>query len=135
MKHRNKTICILALAALILTVLCACGKNSDTFTVDYVGTANILSQNLFISGEKDGTAMKLSLKDAFQGCTVTKIEFVNGADVVMRGTEDGNILFEGGINVTLDDGSGNPFVLTIKEGSSFQTVTDGGSVYLLNQTK
>lgn len=131
MKVFKKMMLVLVLVALLPALLLGCGKDSNTFKVEYVGTANILSPNMFISSELGGQKMNIGLKEAFQGYTVTKVEFAEGADVTMKGTEDGGICFEGGVLVTLDDGSSDAVVVTIKEGDSFSTQKDGDAVYLL----
>ena len=131
MSCKKRIICTLALAALILTLLCACGKESSTFTVKYVGTANVLSPVQLISGEYKSKEMKLSLKEAFKGYSVTNVEFAEKENVTMKGTEDGGICYVGGVIITLEDDNGNSVLVTAKEGSVFDAEPNGDSIYLL----
>lgn len=126
-----RRIAALALLIAVLTALCACAGKSSQFVVEYVGTANIMSANIFAKGNIGNESVSIGLSDMFKDCTVENIAFPDAETMTVGGTEDGNLCYSGGIIATFCDASGNTFDVTIKEGSTFDTVSDGDTVYLL----
>lgn len=125
---------LIALLAVILVLLCGCGSD-NSFKVEYVGTGNILSTDLFLCGEIGGKSQNIGLTEAFKGCSVKDITFPDPDNVSMEGTEDGYLKFTGGIIATLEDESGNTFDVLIKEESEFDAEKSGDTVVLLPPQK
>lgn len=126
---KKRVLIIAIILTILLTVISACGN--DSFQVEYVGTANVLSTNMFIHGEINKKSMNISLKEAFKDCKVVSFAFAEGENVTLAGTEEGNLYYVGGIIVVLEDESGNSFEVTIKEGSTFEYEKDKDTVRLL----
>lgn len=130
MKKRALTTAIILVV--VLTVISACGNGSkSSFQVEYVGTTNVLSANLFIHGEINKKSRNISLNEAFKDCKVVDIAFAEGENVTLAATKEGYLYYVGGIIVVLEDESGNSFEVTVKEGSTFEYEKDGDTVWLL----
>lgn len=75
MKHYIFKIMTLTLIFAMMLGISACGIKSNQFEVAYVGTANIMSPDIFIAGSIDGENMNLNLAEAFKDCKVTDLAF------------------------------------------------------------
>ncbi|MGI6545745.1 MAG: hypothetical protein ACOX2M_04790 [Fastidiosipilaceae bacterium] len=75
MKHYIFKIMTLTLIFAMMLGISACGSKSNQFEVAYVGTANIMSPDIFIAGSIDGENMNLNLAEAFKDCKVTDLAF------------------------------------------------------------
>lgn len=121
---------LIAVLASVLVLLCGCG-NDNSFKIEYVGTGNVLSTDLFLHGEINGETRDIGLTEAFKGCTVKDITFPDPDNVAMEGTEDGKISFIGGIIATIEDENGSTTDVLIKEESVFEAEKTGDSFVLL----
>ena len=121
MKKTLRNLKIIAVLTLALTLLCSlssCGS-SNKFTVDYVGTAGVLSANVIIVGQYKGEETKLAAFEAFKDCTFVDMEFI-GDTVTLSGTEDGNMKYDNGVILKLKDADGQTHSVEVKDGSEFE---------------
>ncbi len=150
-KMKKRLFVLMAVMIFVATVLalCACGKKTSSFKVEYVGTSNrlpaglplggggqsilkALEDNMFIRGEVDGKTKDIPIQNAFKGYKLTAVDYPDPEHIKMKGTESGGKLYyEDGVIVTIEDESGKSLEITIQENSVFDAETDGDTVYLL----
>ena len=123
-------VCCLLLAALALA-LAACGeKGGDSFTVDYVGTL-ALGGDFLISGEYKGDTYLLSAGSAFKDCKYEGFAFASDGEVNLTAAEEGVLVVDDGVVLTLRDADGAGHEVTVQQGSVFQAEAEGDSIKLL----